>query len=251
MINHLRTLLLNLPASPDAEREEFVEASFTTRSLNSNQSALAAAVFPGPFNRTYRNFIATALTRLVAASPFATDIWDLDPRVLLSDPVMSARGFNPSVSIVRIENANAVIVGGKLIPDVNSGVFTKKWQIRESGMFAVEILDFQTGAYSTQVVTFDEGSSLRIPLDHSVYITLSEVSEVPAGLAAIVTANAPLSYSITDLESRLLSSNVRQLMALPGRRELSIKCLEQFDSSHRPDLTIAAALTAYAYSFEV
>ena len=253
MINILRTRLLNLSASPDSVNEEFIESSFVPATLTSNQAALRNLVFPGTFDRAYQNFIATLLVRLVADSPFAVDIWDLDPRVLMSNPALYGSQFNPSILVHRTSNADSLDVSGELVPDVRAGVFSRSWQITRVSGSSVSILDYKTGVPTTQTVTFNQGTSLRFNLnaDGSLYARLSNVSSVPSGLNALVTASVPMSYSIIELADRLrLSAGTRALLFDIKDTTLLGKCIEHFDSDSRPDFTIAAALTAYAYSLE-
>lgn len=253
MINILRTRLLNLPASPDSTNEEFIESSFVPVTLTSNQAALRNLVFPGTFDRAYQNFIATLLVRLVTDSPFASDVLSLDSRVLLSNPALSGRQFNPAILISRTSSADSLGVSGELVPDVRAGIFSRSWQIKEANASSVLIADYKTGASISQTVTFDQGTSLRFNLnaDGSLYARLSNVSSVPSGLNALVTASVPMSYGIIELADRIrLSAGTRALLFDIKDATLLGKCIENFDSDSRPDFIIAAALTAYVYSLE-
>lgn len=252
MVNHLRSLLLNLASSPDAEGEELIEASFMPKTLTKNQSAVRNLIFPEKFSRKYGNFISTALTRIVMNSPFASDINALDSRSLLSDPVNAAQEFGSQITINPLTSASSLTVRGQILPNNRSGVFSEDWIISYASSSSVTILNPADGVPTTKTITFNEGSSsvFSINLEGSLTGQLLNVSAVPSGFLATVTAALPISYSIIDLARNLqLSSRVRSLMFIPNNETLSQKCLDYFESDSRPDLTVAAVLTAYAYSF--
>lgn len=247
MVNHLRTLLLNLAASPDAAGEEFIESTFRPNILTSAQSALHSCVFPASFDRTYRNFIATLLTRLALDSPLAPELLALDPRTLLSDPALTVPGFTSSVTVERLASAASVRVTGSLTPQLNEGRFSRTWLITRTDSDEISLQSPGFPA-SLETVTFSANSSLSIRLEaaSSLLLRLADVSAVPSGLRARVTATAPMSYDLFALLQRLQNSpNLRGLFSA-STRDLQAR----FDNDSHPEVAIAAALMAYALSFE-
>jgi hypothetical protein len=253
MVNHLRTLLLNLPASPDSAREELVEASFSPKLLTAAQSSIRRAVFPGNYDREYQNFIATLLHRLCYDSPFASDLKSLDPRVLVSDLSSDTVSFEPDVTIERITSADSVRVRGSLLANEEQGEFSKTWQIRYSSASELFVQDITGRTSRTETLTFSNGSSASFLLEgkSTLTVNLENVSSVPVGLRATITATSPMSYDLKSLYERLNSTgSVRSILPLSSVEPVRQKCRHYFGQSVRFDLSIAAALTAYAYSFE-
>jgi hypothetical protein len=253
MVNHLRCLLLNLPASPDAPGEEFVESSFQARLLDASQAALRGAVFPQPFGRPYLNFIATALTRLAYDSIFRDSLLALDSRMLLSDPAVDAAGFASGATIQKINSADSVRVTGTLAADTTNGIFTRTWVITKVSDTQIGVWDGLTGQTSTATLTFtgNVSSPVSIEVRSSLQLRLFDVSVVPVGLQATVTANVPMGYDLLDLHRRMQNSTgVRQLFFSPAVAPVAEACRRAFDNVSHPDASIAAALTAYAYSFQ-
>ena len=132
MINHLRTLLLNLPALDGAPgTEDYIPPGFVPRVLNDKQSTVHRAVFGASFPRSYRAFVATILARLVDASPLKQEIDRIDRRRFLSEP--KSTDIEPSVLLYDLEKASAFTTVGVISGNPVSGVFSNLWEIeRES-----------------------------------------------------------------------------------------------------------------------
>lgn len=251
MVNHLRSLILNRRGMPDEDGEELIESSFNPRSMTQAQEAVRAAIFPGEFPHPYQNFIATILARIIRDSPLLSLMDKLDSRHLMSEP--SSRGFESQLTVDRIANAASVVVTGRYHPRPGHGIFSRGWKLQYSDPSHLLIQDLQTDATSIVPVAFINNSSESIHLEpeSTLRVRLSNVSAVPAGLYAVVSAQEPMEYDLFTLEERFRNSGpIRNLFLQVPNQAVAAECRSGFDHHNRSDWAIASVLTAYAYSFE-
>jgi hypothetical protein len=83
MINHIRTLLVNMAAVPSEEAaagEEFIPLDFQPLVLETSLAATHNAIVPNSTGRAQRNFLAFAYLRLLHAPDFLEFVTEFDPR---------------------------------------------------------------------------------------------------------------------------------------------------------------------------
>jgi len=249
MVNHLRTLIVNLPPSVLSDNEQFIESGFRSVSLSSNQVKVSNAIFPNTYDRAYINFIATLVSNVCYDSPFKQDLIALDARTLMTN---TQPLFVSTLDITASTNASSLIVGGALIKDERLGVFAKSWNLSYTSGTTITILNNKTKESSIADLTFSSNVSSSFALENSgIQGKLLNISAVPFNFAATVAASCPMSYSLMSLLDRIRANDCSSLIFKNPNKELRAKMIDYFQDDARPDHSIAAILTAYAYSFSL
>ena len=249
MVNHLRTLIVNLPPSVLSENEQFIPSDFKSIYLNNDQTKINNSIFPNSYDRSYINFIATLVSNVCYDSPFKQDLIALDARTLMTN---TQPLFVSTLDITASTNASSLIVGGALIKDERLGVFDKSWNLSYSSSTEITILNNKTKESSTATLTFQSNVSSSFELQNSgIQGKLLNVSAVPSNFAATVAASCPMSYNLMSLLDRIKARDCSSLIFNNPNKELRAKMIDYFQDNARPDHSIAAILTAYAYSFSL
>ena len=283
MVNELRTLLLNEPASPGIPGAEFVDPRFRPRTLGSAPSAVRAALFqdalgPGAAARSYRNFIATLLTRLayscdVAAAVRAAGAFDArtylqpaavaQPRTSLVQVSAAAfEAFTADASFLTADSTELTIdaVGGETIQNdafvlssggaytpARPGVFANSWAITALDGTTFSITSTLTGVgAATLPVTFVGDSSLPVPLPGGggLFLQCTGATALPPGLRAILTASVPMGYDALAALGRLRARpETGALFGLGG--DLGASLAPVYTRPGYPQEQLAAVLFAY------
>jgi hypothetical protein len=287
MVNHLYTLLVNLPAS---ESLELVDPEFSPNVLSEKQLSLRNQVFPFGCPNEYISFIARGVVRLCESS----SLWDLflqqDKRqpiftgdILVSDLIKSISisidpRFTQSVNQYSAKPdittspspQNDFIVTQEYISSPGGtttigaygvyggypegGVFSSSWIVRKQGGFIV-ITNFQDPSLETRVaIQYTDNNntvsvSSKLPGEDQMSIRIFG-SSIPEGFNCTITAKNPMRYSYEDLYSRISTSQfINELLAVDDQ-ELSTRLFSLFWSKDSLHDAIAAAMIAYTHSFK-
>lgn len=175
MVNHLRTLLLDLNGTSrpgrDYPGEEYVPPDFQARVFPAGLRQVWRALFGGYPDRAYRNYRLRQLTTLVHDSPLAELVTALDPRVTywphrLDDARWSRYGTT-TVEAVGATTDQLVLLGDLAADDaLGKSLFEWRVEVRPGNRVVVE--DREYG------VTYAAGRSSPVPLGAGLSCTVGE-----------------------------------------------------------------------------
>ena len=174
MINHGRTLLLNLRGdtapAPDFPGEEVIPPDYIPRVLDSSTTTVRRFLFGTAPDRLMLNYRARQLLSLIHANrdlePFLTDLdprityWPVDDRVLFDqtfgDTVTQVAGGVP----VELE-----IVGGA-VPENGSGQLQRQWQVTVTSATTALVTQYTpTPGVIAESYAITDGLSSLIPVN--------------------------------------------------------------------------------------
>ena len=206
MVNQIRTLLLNLPAtSAIADNEEFIPTDFTPSAFDSREADIYKAIFPSEWPRSYKNFVATLLANTIMDSDAWNDYGSKFDQRLSYDPRknLSIDLSKSDIVINRIFNANCLVVNGTFQPDAANGLFSNSWTFSRGDIGLLNIFYSNWQQTETLPVFFNSDVSLPINLFNGLTAYLVGVTSVPVNFSAVVQASSPPGYSVMDLYSRM------------------------------------------------
>ncbi len=133
MINHARTLLLNLtgPFIPSELGEEYIPEKFRAVTLTPEIDAVRTILFGGAPDRLYRNYRTYQLMSLLHATEFVSHILALDPRITYF-PDTRQRFFNTLFEPVAYQHAGVTVPVsflGDNIADDFAGISRNSWYL--------------------------------------------------------------------------------------------------------------------------
>ena len=253
MINHLRTLLLNELPDSTADNEQYVPSTFRPILLPPDAAAVRAILIDQSWPRPYRNFVATLLSNITMDTPFASWLDRLDDRTTISPRTNAVASIQNTVSVQNVTAAQSLSVTGVFASNPAKGVFSGDWRIQKVDDTHVSILNLHDASLRVVPVTFTGDTTAPLPIDPSAALVfqLVGVSSVPAGMNAIVRAANSMTYDVMDAINRLRSDgNAVDVFRQKGGAAIAPMLADTFHNSPRPDLALAAILTAYAYRLE-
>ena len=127
MVNLFRTLILNELPEPQEVNEQFIDPAFSPVGLQQAEASVRSLLIQDHFPRSYRNFIATLLTRLVMQSPVAALLDAVDSRTTIDFSQNLVDSLQDTVTLVRQKNADSLFVTGKFNAHPESGQFLGSW----------------------------------------------------------------------------------------------------------------------------
>jgi hypothetical protein len=175
MINHVRTLLANLPPSNGSNylAEEIVDPAFIPVVLTTELQFLRSLLCGGTPDRHMINYRCRQLLTAVHASPWTSYIYDLDPRVTYSigqdDSLVLPVAFLPNVKGITAPSDVVTIAGGPAAPDFNGRLGYDFTVIVEGGP-QLAVTDNVTNQNLVFGLTFNSGMSNFVPLGDSGYL---------------------------------------------------------------------------------
>lgn len=160
MINHVRSLLMNVSSSSRADLpgEEYVPADFRPRLLSTATAAARRILFGSSPDRLYLNYRLREYMTLLHTTELAEFVTDLDPRVTywpLRDTDIFADTFRNQVSLVTGSTAATLVVLGDETPNHVLGQLRHEFRITVSAPETVQIerLTLPTATESVGVPT--------------------------------------------------------------------------------------------------
>jgi hypothetical protein len=287
MVNHLYTLLVNLPAY---ESFELIDPSFSPNILSDEQASIRNQVFPQDCTHEYMSFIARGIVRLCESSSLWSLFLEQDSRqpifkndISVSDLIRSISitldpGFIQSVNEyssylpghVSQSAENNFIVSQEYIKNLDGttiigaygiyngnpemGVFQTSWGIRkESNYIFISNQSDITQQVEIPITYEQNGSVLNIsselPGERQMSIRISGPS-IPDGFNCTITAKNPMTYSYEQLYSRISTSASIETLLAVNDKELAQTLFSMFWSKDSLHDAIAASMIAYTYSLK-
>ena len=250
MFNQFRTLLLNETADPTAGAEELLDPRFVLRPLGPTQSLVRDETFRGAEgSRTFRNFIATTLTRLTLGCPDLAPVvaGHLDPRVYLYPATLAVPGAVVTCA-QGLPAGASVTVGGSFPGDPANGVFAATWLLGPESIAATPVgtpeldVDFPEGEADASLPIF-------LPDGGGLFVQFFGLSALPAGFEVRVDAAVGPTFDVLGLLARLRArAEVGVAFANPaidGSPDAGATLRELYDAPDRPDVSLGALLLAH------
>lgn len=129
MLNHFRTLLLNLGYAGDAE--EHIPSEFQSLTLSGPLAELYALLFPATASRFFKRFLAQSYISLIHAAGLQDEITSFDPRISYSldtgDYFKINRFTNPSIS----SSAHPIFLYGEYATTNATGNYYDSYRIEQ------------------------------------------------------------------------------------------------------------------------
>ena len=182
MVNHVRTLLLNLPAVPRevfGPGEEYVPPDFTPIYLSGPIAKLRTHWFGSDPDRMTANFVAHSCLTLLEASRCRDVMSSFDKRVTFNvgDIDLTQTDFKPTVN----RDGGQVNFLGQILPQRRTGRNRFEWRI-----------DFSAGRYTADCLTGQDidRSGAMLFEDNVARITLSKPTDKPEYQFALLVSAA-------------------------------------------------------------
>ena len=286
MVNHLYTLLVNLPAS---DLLEFIDPSFSTLNLSKEQRAVRTQVFTNEYPQEYISFIARGVVRLCESSRLWPMFMALDARQPVWSSKETPQDILPSLHIsipsefYQGEISNINVPYKNQGDQLNNSFLVNQQYIKNSiGQTIISCYGSYTGIpemgiFSTDWNILKEGNNLRVqsqrnpinsilapilvdPNDSSKFICTLGLpgennlslriygSSIPNGFYCSVNARNPMTYSFEDMYSRLASSTSTEIFANISDSELSNDLSSIFWSRESLCDSVASIMLAYVRS---
>lgn len=254
MINHLRTLLLNISSSdtppPDYPGEEFVPADYIARTLTDGLKTVHQLLFGIVPDRTLLNFRLRELLGLLHTSELAEFVYALDPRVTYWPPLNNSL-FDlldgPPV-VVNVSGTKTLYVMGDPPPLVDSEKLYYSYLIEVIDATHVSVQPLTYAALPTvYVYSVSSGLSSLVPFPGSELEFRFESGLGSKWTATWVTyPNRTLTDVYHDLISNLTTDLVDDLFGVqPDEPLRTFKNL--WLSSHYPPYRLGAVTLALGY----
>lgn len=169
LINHIRTLLLNLPGDsppgPGYPGEEYVPPDYRPVTLPAAAAAARRLLLGGPADRAMLNYRLRELTTVLHGTELAEATLASDPRVTYWPPRTGPSGGWPAgLNVVRLSAGQASLTPvGPPDPQEQFGRLYSEWQVsvQADGGVAVGYFDPGAGLGKTQI--FSPGGVVTLP----------------------------------------------------------------------------------------
>ena len=250
MINHARTLLLNESSDFSSVGKQYIGPDFSPVPLSGGLADVRNLLIRPGWPRDYRNYAATLLASILQDSPFQKLVDAVDSRRSFDSGSLTRQDFVSTISMNRRHNASSMQVVGSFVPDVHSGIFSNVWTISYLDAGFVIVSSQRSMSSITASVSFSGDASGICLLDpgNQLGIQFVGVSAVPLGLMAEVSASTSMSYDLMSAMNRLWSSDSAGSIFTTGKHPSLPELGEVFNSSSRPDQSLAAIIAAYVLS---
>lgn len=170
MLNHARTLLLNVkaPVFARAPGEEYIPPDYTPVSLPGDLQLLRGVLFGQTPDRSMLNYRAAQLMQVLHSTPLEEFVRGLDPRITYdpSDSGLFAYPFNQAATTLYTGDPIQAVVAGSYLPAADvSGVSAYQWNV--AAINATQLAVWQTVPTRSLTVTsytVTDGVSSDVPL---------------------------------------------------------------------------------------
>lgn len=214
MINHARTLLVNLSGSGfvfDCPGEELISEDYRELQLPAYLNTIRARLFGASPDRLMLNYRTAQLLQLIAGTELQTHILALDPRLTYTSPrgLLSDAVFQPQIRQF-YGSGQLYLLGEPISPDAGGRTYYN-YQIEVAGgTVTVQRLAFPA-TQSSELLSMTNGLSQEISLPYSGYRFRLD-TDIPAGwvLRGFLRPQATLSEIFRSLQ-RIGESQLLQL----------------------------------------
>lgn len=166
MVNHFRTLLMNVDGSvplPGYVAEEIVDPGYVALTLPSTLTTLRAALFGSVPDRHMLNYRCHQLLALVHATPLEEYVTKLDPRITYDFRDTSAAdpaAWEPVVTV--LAGSDTLTLTGEPDPPDATGRVAYRYliNVNETGVAAVEVIGRQSQIVDLE---FTAGTKVVLP----------------------------------------------------------------------------------------
>lgn len=165
MINHVRTLLMNVAPADFSSAyvfEEIIAPDYTVRTLPSYLVDLRRIIFGETPDRTMLNYRTRQLLCLLANSELQQFVTDLDPRITYDLSDIPTETFRPVVTPVNGTTAEAFLMEAPF-DSSKTGQMLHEWSLYINGM-SVEVTKTNPYTKVTLPVTYANSLSDPVPL---------------------------------------------------------------------------------------
>jgi len=252
VLNHYRTLLLNLRPDGEDVAEEKTPAAFTPVALPACVQAVRRVLFGAAPDRAMLNYRGRQLLRVVHATPLAEWVTKLDPRVAyaLAGGVVGAAAFVPVVTQVGGPAAALPVIGSPAAPDA-TGVMRLRYTVDVTSLATVTITR-HTEPASAPTVPFALTAGLSGPLElrgagYAVRLTTDDPGSAWA-VEVLLRPQRDPGELCADLEA-VGDARLVELFGLE-RTEPWATLRRVWQRTRETPLRLAAAVTAAVYRTE-
>jgi len=259
MLNHVRTLLLNL--SYDGNGAEHIPSSFLQLPLPAPFSEVNAILFPSGSSRSYKQFLAHHYLNIIRAAGLEERLKDFDSRISYpldrSDFFKIHRNSNPFVS----NSAYPIFVYGKFRGNETNDSFYDNFEITQVSN-TTKVLIYSTvrkkymngnSLYDTAEVAAENQLSFVDNLSVPIIIGSTGISfSIDGGATFTGTANkswqflveSPFETQVVKIINALSNLPLERLFQLPSR--IDTKTFENLWKKHyNPVYRLAGLLLTY------
>lgn len=247
MVNHFRTLLLNeLPSAESGE--QYIDPLFRPITLTPEEALVRGLLIRDEYPRSYRNYIATLMTRMAYAGLHADLLEAQDPRVTIDFNDNQTPALLTRLQLFRDNAAAALQLVGVFTPDTDKGVFREDYQLLRLSGTSVQVTNVRTSGRRTVNLIFTSNSTdlYRLDPNRPLSFQFMGVDSVPAGFFARVTAETSMTYDVLAALARL-KSNDRTANLFPLVTN-GLVLRDDFYNAYQPQHALSAMLIAYALS---
>lgn len=227
MINHARTLLLNVSDSYSngSMGAEYISEDFSVLELPNYLKNIRSTLFGSDPELVYLNSQVNRLIQLVSATDYEPYLYKFDPRKTYNTEELGSTFLSYNFSFVNKHSVYTdVATLGKLQPDVGVGALLQVWTIglvKDTSWTAI-VTNLKTrqtattvlttspeGAYSSPIAVPGQTAKMSIKLDAELYVsgysynaTIVAVAHPPDTLNDVISKVALLGGDLTDLFGR-------------------------------------------------
>lgn len=252
MLNHYRTLLLNLPPGGADVAEEKIPAAFTPVALPACVQAVRRVLFGATPDRAMLNYRGRQLLRVVHATPLVEWVTRLDPRLAYAPDaaLVGAAAFVPVVTQYSGPAAALPVTGGPADPDA-TGVVRLRYVVDVTSTTTVTVTRL-TEPQSAPTTEFALTGGLSAPVElrgagYGVRLTTDNPG-ASWGVEVLLRPQRDPGELCADLES-VGDARLVELFGLE-RTEPWVTLRRVWAKTRETPLRLAAAVTAAVYRTE-
>jgi len=210
MVNHARTLLLNVDGSSspglDYPGEEYVQPSYTAVSLTPLLTALRRILFGGAPDRLMLNYRLRQIMTALHAVELEEHVLAFDRRITYW-PKEDDSLFKQAFGVKATQNVDQVAVplylSGSVAPDDASGRLVYQWRVEETGIGSAKIQRLTPPGEELEH-TYDVANNLGAPLALHGSSLFCRLGTGP-GSVWTVDASVPPGRSLSDVTADLMT----------------------------------------------
>lgn len=223
MINHARTLLLNLDGATgymdNCPGEELIAADYKAIALPTYLNIVRNRLFGANPDRTMLNYRAAQLLRLIQATELQQHILELDSRITYTNrPLIANTAFSPVISQYRGALTDRLYLTGNPLDPDDSGICYYAYDVQLDASHFV--INRQSFPITKELIpyTFTAGETQPVDLPFSGYKV--HTNTVSTQAAWTIRGNLRPGRSLTSIEQNLRSIGEPELIRLFGTTDV-------------------------------
>jgi len=223
MINHARTLLLNLDGAAgymeNYPGEELIPANYKSLALPTYLNIVRNRLFGANPDRTMLNYRAAQLLRLIQATELQQYILELDSRITYANrPLIANNVFSPVIAQYRGSLSDRLYLTGNPLDPDDSGICYYAYDIQlDTSHFMIQRQSFPL-IKELIPYTFTAGETQPVALPFSGY--LIHTNTVSTQAAWTIRGHLRPGRSLTRIETNLRSIGEPELIQLFGTADV-------------------------------